>query len=215
MNAFVAPDQRARALRAADLVRAERHKIGAERLDIECDAARRLHGIDMQQTAVAMHDLGRLATGWITPVSLLAAISETSARSRKGFQPPLQCRKIDDAVRINRNLPRCAARKPPARQHRRMLDRRDQQPVERPLVGTAWIEGESASAFASVPPEVKMTLRGSAPTSAATSPRACSISRRAARPSPCTEDGLPVSSSAAVMAARAAGRSGAVAFQSR
>src|SRR4051812_50117060 len=60
-----------------------------------------------------------------------------------------------------------------------------------------------------------MTLRGSALISAATSPRACSTSLRAARPSPCTEEGLPHKSSAARAASRAAGRSGAVAFQSR
>ena len=46
------------------------------------------------------------------------------------------------------------------------------------------IAGESASVLASVPPEVKTTLRASAPTSAATCSRACSISRRAKRPSP-------------------------------
>ena len=45
--------------------------------------------------------------------------------------------------------------------------------------------------LASVPPEVNTTLRGSAPTSAATCSRASSISRRAARPSAWTEDGLP------------------------
>ena len=38
---------------------------------------------------------------------------------------------------------------------------------------------------------------------------------RAARPSPWTEDGFPTTSMAAAMAARACGRSGAVAFQSR
>ena len=75
--------------------------------------------------------------------------------------------------------------------------------------------GVSASALASVPPDVKMTLRGSAPTRAATCSRAVSTKCRAARPSAWTDDGLPSWSSAASMAARAAGRSGAVAFQSR
>ena len=69
--------------------------------------------------------------------------------------------------------------------------------------------------LASVPPEVNTTLRGSAATSAATFSRASSIRRRAARPSAWTEDGLPELSSAASTAARACGRSGAVAFQSR
>jgi hypothetical protein len=69
--------------------------------------------------------------------------------------------------------------------------------------------------LASVPPEVNTTPRGSAPTSAATSSRACSIRRRAARPSTWMEDALPVVSSAASAAARASCRSGALAFQSR
>ena len=77
------------------------------------------------------------------------------------------------------------------------------------------VSGDSASMLASVPPEVKTTLRGSAPTSAATCSRASSIRRRAARPSAWTEEGLPQTSSAATIAARASGRSGAVAFQSR
>ena len=41
-----------------------------------------------------------------------------------------------------------------------MLDRRDQQAIERPLLAAPTsMTGDSASAFASVPPEVKITLR--------------------------------------------------------
>ena len=81
--------------------------------------------------------------------------------------------------------------------------------------GPAPVEGESASMLASVPPEVNTTLRGSAPTSAATSPRASSTRRRAARPSAWTDDGLPAVSSAADHGGARLSRSGAVAFQSR
>ena len=77
------------------------------------------------------------------------------------------------------------------------------------------IDRLSASAFASEPPEVKITLRGSAPTAAATRARASSRMLRAARPSAWTDDGFPTTSMAAAMAARACGRRGAVAFQSR
>ncbi len=52
--------QRADALRAADLVRRQRQKIGAERRDIAGDPPGRLHGIDMEQAAARMHDRGRL-----------------------------------------------------------------------------------------------------------------------------------------------------------
>ena len=75
--------------------------------------------------------------------------------------------------------------------------------------------GVSASALASVPPEVKTTLRGSAPTAPATAALASSTSRRALRPSSWTEEGLPGRSQAAAIASRASGRSGVVAFQSR
>jgi hypothetical protein len=69
-----------------------------------------------------------------------------------------------------------------------MLDGGEQQPVARPLF-----------------------LRRLA----ATSSRARSTKRRAARPSAWTEDGLPATPSACVSAAAACGRNGAVAFQSR
>ena len=75
--------------------------------------------------------------------------------------------------------------------------------------------GVSASALASVPPDVKTTLRDSAPTAPATALRASSTKRRARRPSAWTEEGLPGRSQAAAIASRASGRSGVVAFQSR
>jgi hypothetical protein len=58
-------------------------------------------------------------------------------------------------------------------------------------------------------------LRPSAPNAAATCARARSSTARAARPSAWTEEGFPAASMAATIAARASGRSGAVAFQSR
>jgi len=47
----------------------------------------------------------------------------------------------------------------------------------------ATMPGVSASEFASVPPDVKMTLRASAPIAVATSARACSTIFRDCRPS--------------------------------
>ncbi len=73
----------------------------------------------------------------------------------------------------------------------------------------------SARWFASVPPLTKTTSSGDAATSAAISARADSITSRAIRPRRCTEEGLPQHPSAVLIAAAAAGRSGAVAFQSR
>ena len=53
-------NQRADALRAADLVRRKRQQIGAERADIAGDAPGRLHRIDMQQAAGGVDDGGGL-----------------------------------------------------------------------------------------------------------------------------------------------------------
>jgi hypothetical protein len=69
-----------------------------------------------------------------------------------------------------------------------------------------------ASAFASVPPLVNTTSCGRALTRVATQSRASSTVRRAARPKPCTDDGLPTTASAAATAAAASDRTGAVAL---
>ena len=73
----------------------------------------------------------------------------------------------------------------------------------------------SASALASVPPEVNTTERGGTPKLRASSSRAASTRLRAARPSPWTEEALPPASSAAIIACRACGRSGLDALWSR
>ena len=105
-------------------------------------------------------------------------------------------------------------RKPPARQHRGVLDRGDQQPLDRrPLAAPK--PGVSASELASVPPEVKTTFS-------------------AARADGCGDDGAGVLDQpprlaalgmhrgriagdipGSAIAALASGRSGVVAFQSR
>jgi hypothetical protein len=69
-----------------------------------------------------------------------------------------------------------------------------------------------AKALASVPPLTKVTLPALAPTSAATSALAASISALAARPPACTDDGLPPSASACATAAAASDRTFAVAL---
>jgi len=70
--------------------------------------------------------------------------------------------------------------------------------------------------FASLPPLVKTTSVGCAPTAAATRCRASSTAWRAARPQPCRLDGLPKRlSSHGSIAASTAGSSGVVALWSR
>ena len=90
------------------------------------------------------------------------------------------------------------------------------RPVAARLVRAGAIAGVSASAFASVPPEVKTTLRGSAPTSAATLARAPPRPQAPRRPALGMDRGRVAGDlKRRAMAARASGRSGAVAFQSR
>ena len=71
----------------------------------------------------------------------------------------------------------------------------------------------------SVPPAVKITSDGLAPSAAAMSSRASSIMRRARRPEVCSDDALPRASrasfSSAVIAAAASGSMGVVAAWSR
>ena len=75
----VADVERPGALRALELVRAERHEVGAERLDIDVDVRRGLDGVDVEEDARCGR--GRRsaisAIGWIVPTSLLASITET------------------------------------------------------------------------------------------------------------------------------------------
>ena len=85
-----------------------------------------------------------------------------------------------------------------------MLDRETRMRV-RPVA-------RSAAVLASVPPDVNTTRAGDTPASAATSARASSTTRRARRPKPWTEDGLPATSKAAMTASRTSGRIGAVAL---
>ncbi len=73
----------------------------------------------------------------------------------------------------------------------------------------------TARLSASVPPAVKTTSLGRAPSAAATDSRASSTVRRAARPAACSDDGLPVRVSSSTNASRAAGDSGVVAAWSR
>ena len=157
-------------LRPADLVRGQRQQIGAERLDVAGNAARRLHRIDMQQAARRMHDRGHLATGWITPVSLLASITETSGRTRACEPAARSAVEIDHAAVGDRNLLDAGGEPAAARAPK---DARSPTPAAgRGVSGRQSMRASAPDALASVPPEVKRTCSASAPTSAATCSRA-------------------------------------------
>ena len=142
------------------------------------------------------------ATGWIVPVSLLASIRHTNAG------PPWRARAR--AAKSTRPWPSTGMTSASGRAMRTAscsvapIRRRRPWP-------SAWI----ASASDSVPPEVNTISAVAQPKRAAITSRASSMIRRAARPAAWTELGLPVTSMAASIAARACGRSGSVALASR
>ena len=88
--------------------------------------------------------------------------------------------------------------------------------IFRPIRFLAWAAPKRARLLASVPPLVKVSSSGRAPSRAATAARAASIRCRAAKPLVCREEGLPYSSVISSTAAWAAsGSTGVVALLSR
>jgi hypothetical protein len=77
----VAHEQRADPFRPVQLVRGQRHRVGAERREIERQLADQLRRVDVQQRAAACASAFTSAIGISTPVSLFAAITDTSATS--------------------------------------------------------------------------------------------------------------------------------------
>ena len=144
-----------------------------------------------------MHELGGLRDR-LDHAGLVVGEHERDQRPRtparaSALKPPLERRQIDDPSSVTGSSSTCSRSKAPARQHRRMLDRRDQQPVARRPAGSPTAMASAPAYWPRSPPEVKVTQRGSPPTRAATLSRASSIDWRAARPSACTEEGLPAS----------------------
>ena len=80
------------------------------------------------------------AIGCITPLSLLASMRETSGRDARVSACASAARSSRPSASTGRFLDRLA-RKPAARAHRRMLDRRHEQPVARPLLVRRLDEG--------------------------------------------------------------------------
>ena len=91
-------DQRADALRAAELVRRQRQKIGAERIDIDRNPARRLHRIDMQEAARLMHDVGGLANRLDHAGLVVGEHDAKPARGRACASSACERVEIDDAL---------------------------------------------------------------------------------------------------------------------
>ena len=145
------------------------------------------------------HSAAASAIGCSVPVSLLASIRQTSVRRAAVARPSSNSCPARRGRRRRGDRPAAPPHPGPPRAPRRARWRR--RSSRRPAP-SAWI----ASALASVAPEVNTRSAGRPPKRAASEARGrlprhgAPRGRRA-----CTEDGLPVSSSAASTAARAAG----------
>ena len=154
------------------------------------------------------------ATGCSAPVSLLASMIETKGREALATASASAASLTRPSASTGMSSIASRGKRPPARTEACSIAEINKRSRGR-FSSIVSIGGDSASILASVPLEVKITSAGRAATSCATSSRARSIMCRAARPSACTEEGLPVSAKASRKARSASGRNGAVAFQSR
>ena len=183
--------RRARRCRGAACRRPERHR---------CAGGRPLHGRLRRPRRRAGSRPSRYwqPSGKRKASNLLDGVFQALSQGRQGRQRLRRDRDKSGASRVE----------PSAAQHRGMLNGRE--------IAVPWQlaapRGKSEQQLASVPPLVKITSSGAAPTSSATLIRAASIAARAALPSSCTEDGLPIEIKRATSASRTSGRSGAVAL---
>ena len=135
-------------------------------LDIERHLAKRLHRIDMQQAARGVRHVGRLAHRLDHAGLVVGRHQGHQRRSRalggRRRKPRLQVADRRHAVAARRRNARPAGNRRPPAPRRARCRRRSRRRSSR--CRRARSIRLSASAFASEPPEVKITLRGSAPT---------------------------------------------------
>jgi len=112
-----AEQQRAGALRAAELVRRQREAVGAPERDRQPGG---LHRIDMQKRAVAAAERGGLGDR-LEDAGLVVGGHEADQRGRRTGQQGVERRKVGDSVRVHREGPGAGG------EQRRMLDSADDQ----------------------------------------------------------------------------------------
>ena len=155
-----APDERADALRPADLVGRERQQIGAERIDIAGDAPGRLHRIDMQQPAGGVHDRGGLRDR-LHHAGLVVGEHDRDQRPRCFGQSiaPSAARSTRPSASTAMSATASRGNRPPVRTEECSIA--EIRSFSRGRRSSAvWIAGVSASMLASVPLEVKKTSPG-------------------------------------------------------
>jgi len=129
--------QRADPLGSLELVGAERHEVGAQRLDVEVDVRRRLDGIDVEQEALARpHARGDLGDR-LDRADLVVGEHDRD-QDRLVVEGRLELVRVDPAVAIHRQLDDLEAELLEVAErvaHGVMLDRRGHDPVAAALAG--------------------------------------------------------------------------------
>ena len=156
----LADEERAAALRPVHLVAGERQQIDLHRVDVDRNLAGALRRVDVKAARPRARAIAPIsASGWTTPISLLAAMTLTSAVSARDAR--VERVEIDHARRgsTGSSVTRQPALLEPLRrfEHRLVLDRRhdDVAPAGgRQSAATPWI----ARLFDSVAPLVKHDL---------------------------------------------------------
>ena len=150
------------------------------------------------------------ATGWMTPVSLLASISATKGRPSAESQRPRRSESQSRSAVPSARTGQISTSAPVIVAPSRTASCSWAETIRRRAPAATALR--TAKASASVPPLRNTTVEAGAPISAATSSRARSSRARAARPAACTVDGLPGDAMTSAIAAAASGRTAVVAL---
>src|ERR1700694_4940296 len=121
-------NERARALRATELVRRDAEKISANLVDRTSDAARALHGVHMQHTIGRVHDGGDVRD-WLDHAGFVVGEHDRNKRTFGPSKGASKSIKIDNSVAGDRQFFDGVRSKTAAAAHRGMFDRRDEQLV--------------------------------------------------------------------------------------
>jgi hypothetical protein len=172
------------------------------RADVDRDAARRLRGVGVHGRSASRERAAISATGARLPTSPFAEPTLTTGVPSPHASTTSSTATCRRGRRRRRGAPRDGAG---GLQNRRVLDRGRDEGARR----ATHREGQVVRLGGAAREDDLGRLRAD---SAATSARARSTSVRTARPSRCALDGLPGRSRASTIAARASGRSGALAL---
>ena len=209
-------DKGADAFRAAELVGADAHEVHAGGSLGEIEPGEGLHGVGMDERprSPLAHEDTTAPSGWSAPVSLFTSMTETS-RTRLVHRGSGQGVEVDERRGCRQ---RSCAHPPPRHdlEHRRMLDGAAEDAPGAPSPSDEAKAPRTARLSASVPPLVNTTSPGRAPNRPASSSRAPSSARSAARATAWLPDGLPYTSARkGSIAATASAHIGVVAAWSR